>query len=190
MTSNGTESESLSPISVSTRRGSQSLTTLRANVRSSNGYESRRYGPAEGVGGFFDSFIVMIIVTLGIMLVTSALSITNGELSKCNKGKSLDGVCRDLLDQILANDDLFVESGLLDLTMLKAVSSLPLSVEHGVLGYRIILTEVHPNTGPLTLAANGSIPFSLEELHTARVPVNVQHSAADVRAALISVWVW
>jgi hypothetical protein len=40
------------------------------------------------------------------------------------------------------------------------------------------------------LAANGSIPFSLEELHTARVPVNVQHSAADVRAALISVWVW
>lgn len=142
------------------------------------------------MGGFFDSFIVMIVVTLGIVLVTSALSITNGELSKNNRAKSLDDACQDLLDQILANQDLFIEDGLLDFTMIKTVSSSSFSVERNVLGYRIMLTEVHPNTGPFTLVANGSIPVSLGELHTARVPVNVQHSTADVRAALISVWVW
>ena len=142
------------------------------------------------MGGFFDSFLVMIVVTLGILLVTGALSVTTSELSKRNRGESLDAAGQDLLDQVLLNESLFTHDGLMDLTMVKAVSSSSLVVESNVLGYRILVTEVHPSSAPFTLVASGSIPVDLEELHTARMPINVLHTNADVRAAIVTAWVW
>lgn len=145
---------------------------------------------ASGVGGFFDSFLVMIIVTVGLMLVTSTLYFTNGEMSDLNRSESLEYASQDLLDQIASDGSLFVEDGLIDFIAIKGASNLSLSVGNSARGYMIILIEVHPVSTPLTLVENGTIPSDLEGLHTAKMPVNVQHSESDIRAAIISAWVW
>ncbi|MGD0056473.1 MAG: hypothetical protein ABSB83_01280 [Methanomassiliicoccales archaeon] len=80
--------------------------------------ELRRSRSIDGVGGFSDSFLVMIIVTLGIMLVTRAVSVTRGGLSKNNRGGELPNEANhDLLDQVLSNKDLFIKDGLVDFTL-------------------------------------------------------------------------
>jgi len=132
----------------------------------------------------------MIIVTVGLMLVTSTLYFTNGEMSDLTRSESLEFASHDLLDQIASDGSLFVEDGLIDFDAIKGASNLSLSVGNSVQGYRIILVEVHPASTPLTLTENGTIPSDLEGLHTASMPVNIRHSESDTRAAIVSAWVW
>jgi hypothetical protein len=150
----------------------------------------RRIDNCDGIGGFFDSIMGMMIVTLGIVLLMSTLVIVDGEVSKDSKARMLENACQELLNSLPSEDGLSVSKGTLDYSLIVNMSASEPCIDDNVIGYRMVLRELHAETSPLSVMAKGEIPATLSELYATTVPISVRHSAFDVRAALLYVWVW
>jgi len=150
----------------------------------------RRIDNCQGIGGFFDSIMGMMIVTLGIVLLTSSLVVVDGEMSRDGKAQMLENTCQKLLNSLPSKDGLSVPKDILDYSLLVNMSTSEPYIDDRVIGYRVVLKELHPNSSLLSVMAAGQIPASLSELYATTIPINVRHSAFDVRAALLCIWVW
>ncbi len=161
------------------------------NPRSSSiGPGVRRARPsASGIGGFFDSIMVIVVVTVGVMLVFASVSIATGKLSESSTKRSLEKEADRILEQFLSERRMFVRDGVLSASSMEEPCTI--SIDKGrVLGCRFLLTELSENGVPVVIAENGTLPSHLDEVQVRSVPINVQYALGDVRAAILSIWIW
>lgn len=149
----------------------------------------RTRSSASGIGGFFDSIIVIVVVTVGVVLVFGAVSIATCELSESSTKRSLGEEADRMLEQFLSERRMFVRDGVLSAYSLEEPCSVSID-EDRVLGCRFLLIELFENSAPVVIAENGTLPSHLDEVQVRSVPINVQYALGDVRAAILSIWVW
>lgn len=135
----------------------------------------------DGIGGFFEAIMALTIVTSGVLLLT--LSMTLLSVDDGDGSEDLDLRCESVLDSILKNPAWSRGSMILDQRGL-ARADWTSFLEEG--GAKIMLT--YPDGTTHVLHQQGNITDG--ERSSRSAPVNIFFNQADVRAALITVWVW
>jgi hypothetical protein len=136
---------------------------------------------AYGIGGFFEAIMAMVIVTSGLLLLTfslTLLSVDDGEGSE-----DLDHRCESTLNSILDDPAWSRGSMMLDHRDLARADWTSFKGEGGA---KVILT--YPDGTTEVLHQQGKVYDGERSCRSA--PVNIYFHQADVRAALITVWVW
>ncbi len=134
-----------------------------------------------GIGGFFEAIMALTIVTSGVLLL--ALSMTLLHADDDGGSEDLDLRCESVLDSILKDPAWSRGSKILDQREL-ARADWPSFLEEE--GAKIMLT--YPDGTTQVLHQQGSITYG--ERSSRSAPVNIFFNQSDVRAALLTVWVW
>lgn len=133
--------------------------------------------------------MVMVVVTVGVVLVFAAVSIAIGKQSESSTERSLEEETDRMLEQFLSDRRMFVRDGVLSASSLEEPCMVSIDGDQ-VLGCRFVLTELSENSARIVIAENGTLPSHLDEVRVRSVPINVQYATGDVRAAMLSIWVW
>lgn len=135
----------------------------------------------DAIGGFFEAIMALMIVTSGLFLLTLSLTLLSAD--RDDGSGDLDRRCESALDSILDDPAWSRGSMMLDHRGLARADWTSLLGEGGA---KIMLT--YPDGTTEVLHQHGDITEG--ERSSRSAPVNVFFHQADVRAALITVWVW
>ncbi len=133
-----------------------------------------------GMGGFYEAIMAMVIVTCGVMLLTVSLTFLSVEEVD---GDALDRRCDAVLSSIIGNTTWSRGTSMLDHSVLVRANWTTMLGEGGA---RIMLT--YPDGTTEVLHQQGEMGDG--ERSGGSAPVNLYFHQADVRAALLTVWVW
>jgi hypothetical protein len=148
----------------------------------------RKLRQVDGVGGFFESILAMMVVTMGIVLITASFTLISAK-SEGGRGIDLKKECSLMVERITSNTAICSEEGVLMHDHLSEITVKEFSPNEGMSGYKVILTEV-PRGGATVLLSNGTEPLVCREKVSVSVPVNIVYSDTEVKAAILSVWAW
>jgi hypothetical protein len=134
-----------------------------------------------GVGGFYESIMAMMVVTVGVLILTASLTF----MSARQESEAPDLLCDRVVERLLNDEVIQISDRLLDASGLAHwnLSSDPYLAGKGIkvmLAYGDGLVDVLFQQGEW----DGSDRVSRSEA------VNVFFNHADVRPALLIVWVW
>jgi hypothetical protein len=135
----------------------------------------------DGIGGFFEAIMALMIVTSGVLLLSLSLSLLSVDEDGGNK--DLDRRCESTLDSILDNPAWSRGGLMLDERGLARANWTSFLGEGGA---KVMMT--YPDGTTEVLHQQGSTTD--EERSCRSVPVNIFIHQADVRVALLTVWVW
>jgi hypothetical protein len=135
-----------------------------------------------GVGGFYEAILAMMIVTAGVVLLTASFALLTVDRGPDDQGA--EKRCDEVLGRLL-NDPAYARSDrLLDQRSLSRLDGGSL-MANWTGGMRILLT--FPDGSTQVLFEGGEA--GLERVCRSE-PVNIYCDRAEVRAALLTVWVW
>jgi hypothetical protein len=142
-----------------------------------------------GVGGFFEAIVAMMVITVGVAIVTSALGIVladlGGHMDRDDLERSAELLLADILDNMSVEGPSFCVSYDIALSM-----GTELPIPQGANGFEIVLKEAVTSGSDITLARRGVETVSAAERVALSQPVIVVHALSDRRAALMTVIVW
>ena len=138
---------------------------------------------AEGIGGFYEAIMALMIVTVGVLLLTTSFALLTVDRVQGEQGA--ERRCAEIMSRML-NDPTWARSErLLDHRSLARLDYGSL-MENWTGGMRILLT--FPDGTTSTLCDSGGEAGLVRACRSE--PVNIYHDQAEVRAALLTVWVW
>jgi hypothetical protein len=135
----------------------------------------------DGTGDFYEAILALMVVTAGILILT--VSLTFSFVPRDNDQSGIE--CQKAMDLLLNNQSVMVDIREIDGPSL---SHLNLSniISSKDFGIKVMLIYPDGSISVLMSSGNqiGNQRFSRSE------PVNVYFSNADVRSALLTIWVW
>jgi hypothetical protein len=142
-----------------------------------------------GVGGFFEAALAMMVITVGVAVIVSALGAAAiGLNEKTGHGELEEGAQRLLADAMRA---ILCDSRADVVSFDLAASGLDdLALPEHAEGFRIVLKEAVEDAADVLIAENGVPGQSIGDRVCLGRPVLVAHSTTDRRAALLTVVVW
>ncbi len=136
----------------------------------------------QGVGGFIEAMLAIVIVTSGMMLLSLAFSLM--ELD--DTSSSAEEGCQQLMEEVLKDAGQGTRSLLIDRSQLDDVN---LSRPEKVRGYSVFLIEIMEDD-IINLSTGGEGYYAGGERYQIKQPISISFSSRDVRAAVLVVWVW
>jgi hypothetical protein len=140
----------------------------------------------KGVGGFMEALLALMVITVGVLMITSSLTLSSQGLTE--RREDLSDCGERLMDRILTDPELTAH-GSIRYAALRDCRPERLSVE-GVQGFRIALIELSGETSSPLQLSYGASSHPEDDPFVRSVPVNSYHGPRDIRAALLLVWVW
>ena len=147
--------------------------------------------PSEGVmgaddravGGFYEAIVALMVVTAGVVLLTTAFTLLLA--GQIDEGEGSKAGCEEALSKIIEDPALAKGYLMLDGRELDHVdySALLGDVKGGV---KVMLS--YPDGSISVLHEEGGP--AMEDRESRSVPVNIFLHQGDIRAAIITVWVW
>lgn len=144
----------------------------------------------KAVGGFIESILAVMIVICGIMLLTTSMAFVSMQMADDEGPERLEDASDGILQRFLAEDQLLLSKTVIDFTELDSYHNHTLDSGLQVAGYRIEIVEITPEITPIFEEKNGSSPPQASDMVSLTIPISVHHSDLDVRASLLTVWVW
>jgi|GEM_PF-3840104 len=144
-------------------------------------------GDQEGVGGFLEAMVAVVAISCGIVLISISLASVSSALHDESEDEdvAVERLIGLLLEEIPSS-----EEGMFDAQQLIGLSiSERLEREFGGNGGKACIVELYPETQSVWNLSFGEVvddrPITIRS-----VPVNVYHSASDIRPALLVVSLW
>ncbi len=141
----------------------------------------------KGVGGFFESILAMMLVTIGMVLITSSIALFSKEVKENDGNAALENRCLGIRDELLSNLSVMNEDCLSyqRIIFLKAGE---LRVQSGF-GFFISVIE-RSNDGPMLLISLNNSQYEGIGCVAVTAPITIQHAPNDMRAGLLTVCLW
>jgi hypothetical protein len=142
-----------------------------------------------GIGGFFEAILAMMVITAGVTIVTTALEATAVHLLTRSIHDNLERCAEETLADVLkyAGGEGSVPTVSFDAAL--AVKD-KITTPEGARGCKVVLREAMAGGCDSTIALVGDSNGPIEDCVTAIQPILVIHSQSDHRAALLTVVVW
>ena len=141
-----------------------------------------------GLGGFNEAIMVLMIVTMAVILFSTSLSFSAEHLIKSKENDRYDKTTESLFD-VLQDDIMLWDDGLLVLTSFHLRCEDPYPVPEGALGYKITLIMVLEKGSP-TFSFNNGLEMEGIDAHHDKFPVSVVAQTGDVVPGMIEMVVW
>lgn len=126
----------------------------------------------------------MMIITVGIVLLTTSFAMLPSQDPR-------DGDLRDagqrMMSRLIGGEGPGEGERMFDRTALSHYGWTELVQREGVVGVKIMLTYTNGSTD---VPYDGGNASSASERYAISEPVNVRFPAGEVRAALLTIWVW
>lgn len=135
----------------------------------------------DGIGGFMESILAIMIVTSGLLLLTFSFYLTAIDDVVDSE---LDGRCEELIDLVMDDSSLMREEGVIEHSALAHINFSKIDIDNE---FKLVINDLHSES-TIVLGERGS--YIEGERCCLTVPVNVYHSPMDVRPALLRVWTW
>ena len=149
-----------------------------------NGEKVRRSAPdGRGIGGFYEAIMAMMVVTAGVVLLTATMALLSADRGE----DSPDSIekCDEVTERLLSDPSLVISTRLLDGRSLSHFEIGDILRDWSG-GARVMLTFADGGTAALFDSGDEA---ALDRACRSEA-INVQYSQADVRAAVLTVWVW
>jgi hypothetical protein len=142
----------------------------------------------DGIGGFTEAVIALMVVTVAVILLSASFSITSIEvLTESDEASLVDG-CEDVWN-MMVDDELLWDGSSIVLSSFGTRSSDPYGLPDGLLGYEISLMDVSNGSLSSVIIVNGTEVVGAE-IRTERHPVLVRTEMGAMHAGLIEVRAW
>ncbi len=144
-------------------------------------------GSRNGVGGFFEAILAMMVVTVGVLLLTSSIALSSREIGDVDHLATLQEKCLNLRDRLLLNSSIMRGDWLSSQALLHLQIS-DLEPPDGF-GELLSVTEWNGSSSSVICSLKTSNLTGGEQA-TLITPVGVQHAGNEIRAGLLMVCVW
>lgn len=134
-----------------------------------------------GVGGFIEAILAIMIVTSGLILLTFSFYLVAID---DDVDSDLDGRCEELINLVLDDVSIMIEPDVIRHSALGKIDFSKIDIENG---FKLMIDEISPE---FTIVLGGRGTYSEGEKCCLSVPVNVYHAPNDVRPALLIAWTW
>jgi hypothetical protein len=142
-----------------------------------------RYRNTRGIGGFYESIMALMVVTVGMILLTTSFALLTVDRGQDDQGA--EGRCEELMGKVLNDPTWAISDRFLDN---RALSHLDVRsmISNWTGGVKLMLTFPDGTSKVLWESGGeaGPVRACLSE------PVNIRYDQALVRAALLTIWVW
>jgi hypothetical protein len=158
--------------------------TLEPGGNGPHGEKSTQYRLANarnGIGGFLESILAIMIVTSGLLLLTFSFYLTAIDDVADSE---LQSRCEQLIDLVLDDRSLMREEGVIEHSALKHINFSKIDIDNG---FKLVINEFSPES-TIVLGERGT--YIEGDRCCLSVPINVYRSPMDVRPALLRVWAW
>ncbi len=138
---------------------------------------------AGGIGGFYEAIMALMIVTVGVLLLTASFALLTVDRGEDDQGA--ERRCDEIMGRML-NDPTWARSDrLLDDHSLSRLDDGSLMANWK--GGLMILLTFPDGTTRVLCDSGGEAGLGRASRSE---PVNIYHDQGEVRAALLTVWVW
>ena len=153
-------------------------------VRSRKGAHTRHLNQdGSAIGGFYESIMALMIVTAGIVLLTTSFTLMS--VDGGTGDKAAERTCDQVMDRLLNDPALAPSARILDNRSLSHVDIRTVSSNWSG-GMRVMLT--FSDAPSMVLYDSGGSAATDRACRSE--PVNLRCRQNDVKAALLTVWVW
>ncbi len=147
-------------------------------------------GRSDGIGGFFEAIVALMVITIGVVFITFTLPFVANEVEEMDAGGRMERACEDLMAQFLGDGDIFSADGMLDLSAVGSLTGKDYHIDGGVAGFKVIVTDPSSLDVSFVVVEKGKIPHDPERLFSMTMPVNLRISDSEVRACIAAIWAW
>lgn len=141
-----------------------------------------------GLGGFTEAVMTLMVVTLAVILLSVAFSLTSLEVLRDNDKTSLSVRCIEVW-RCMIDDEMLWNGDAIVLSSFDSRALDPYAHPEGIFGYDIYLIDVDQDNRSFTRMFNG---FEVEgaEVFVDEHPVLVMNELGELHAGLIEIRVW
>ncbi|MCE5297288.1 MAG: hypothetical protein LLG16_09350 [Euryarchaeota archaeon] len=143
---------------------------------------------SEGIGGFTEAVLALMVVTLAVILLSASFSITGIEVLRQGDESSLSEGCEDVWN-LMADDELLWDGGAVVLSSFITRSFEPYSIPEGLNGYEVFLLDISNGSLSSTMICEGAA-ITGAEVRSERHPVLLRTDPGTIHASLLDVRVW
>jgi hypothetical protein len=148
-----------------------------------------KWEDSKGVGGFTESLLAIMVVTVSVVLFTVTISIDLADLGERDVSTSIEEACEFLLEEFLQNYS-SLDGKTLSETSLTHVTKLPLSLPTSAIGYRLVVNDLVSQGPELVNIQMGSGPVADRPISHIRLPINIVLNDGRTVAGLVEVSCW
>jgi len=140
----------------------------------------------DGIGGFTEAVLALMVVTLAVVLLSASLSFTGIGLLEKGGEASSSALCDDVWVTV-SEDEMIWDGDIVVLTSYEMRATSPYAVSDGLFGYEITLTDMTGNGSAVQII--GGVEVEGADVHAERHPVLLR-TDSGMRPGMIEVRVW